>query len=107
MPITVALICVKRRSPKIWQDGWDRRVEVVAAGLEDLTIPQVWCQDASILTDVVYTEKYPEIELMIRTLRALVDYRYERGARERVRSLPLDVEDKAGEPSQKRRKTAF
>jgi hypothetical protein len=60
------------------------------------------CDDPTILTDVVNTRGYGEVEQMIHLLEALLNYRHGRGARSRLHRLgvaPEVIMEDAGDAS--------
>ncbi|KAK4546577.1 hypothetical protein LTR36_001794 [Oleoguttula mirabilis] len=84
--ITLAILCLKQRCGDFWDCGNIKSLQVIADGLQDCKIPQHWCKDRSIFTDVVHTKGYGEVKQMIHLLRALVNYCHGRGARGRSHS---------------------
>lgn len=98
VPVTVAILCQKGRSTDYWRSGCIPELQTVATGLSGCEIPKELCADATILTDIVYTLHYPDVEQMIRLLRALVSYHHGRGARRhnRVRARSPSAPDLHG-----------
>ncbi|KAK5127945.1 hypothetical protein LTR85_005062 [Meristemomyces frigidus] len=89
--VTLAILCLKQRCGDFWDCGNIKNLQVVAEGVQDCRIPEHWCKDKSIFTDVVHTKGYGEIKQMIYLLRALVDYCHGKGARGRSRSRARSV----------------
>lgn len=86
VPVTLALLCLTHRCGDLWRCSNITELRTVLEGLQDCKIPSSWCGEASILTDVVFTEGYGELAQMIQLLRALVDQMHGRGDRGRSRS---------------------
>jgi len=84
--VTLAILCLKQRCGDFWDCGNIKNLQVIADSLQDCNIPQHWCRDQSILTDIAYTHGYGELKQMIHLLHALVDYCHGKGARGRSRS---------------------
>lgn len=83
--VMIAILCLKKRDRFLWRDGTHGVAEIINENLlqAGFEVPQDLCADVSILTDEVYTIDFGEVEQMIRMLRAIVDLRYGRGAREK------------------------
>lgn len=79
--IMIAYLCLKQRSPHLFRKGFDWRRDDILQALEGYRIPQHLCSDETVLTDIVYTKGYGEIEQMIRMLREVVRISHGRGAR--------------------------
>ncbi|KAK5127996.1 hypothetical protein LTR85_005113 [Meristemomyces frigidus] len=79
VPVTIAILCQQQRHGKFWR-GSAPDLDIVALALADCEIPAELCQDATVLTDIVYTFGFGDVEQMIRLLRALVRHRYDQGA---------------------------
>ena len=86
VPVTVAILCQQTRDHELWRSGNIPGLSMVADALKDHNIPEDWCANADILTDVVDSGGYGDVDQMVRLLRALLHYRYGKGAR--VRSQP-------------------
>ncbi|KAI6823335.1 hypothetical protein KC340_g11836 [Hortaea werneckii] len=86
VPVTVALLTDLPFGEPSGEPHFKRYLEFIIEGLMGYKIPRRLCADASILTDIVYTEGYNEVGRMILVLRALVDHYHGRGARSRARS---------------------
>ncbi|KAK5129122.1 hypothetical protein LTR08_003892 [Meristemomyces frigidus] len=89
VPVTVAILTQKKRDAGLWRSGKIPELKIIADALADCRIPRKLCGDATILTDIVYTEGFEDVEQMIRLMRALVDERHGRGARGRSRSRAI------------------
>ena len=83
VPVTVAILCQQTRDDELWRSGSIPGLSMVADALKDHNIPQDWCTNADILTDVVDSGGYGDVDQMIRLLRALLHYRHGKGARVR------------------------
>lgn len=83
--VTLAILCLTQRCGDLWDCGNIKNLQVIADVLQDCHIPEHWCRDKSILTDVVYTKGYGELKQMIHLLRALVNYYHGKSARARSR----------------------
>lgn len=83
--VMLAILCAKQRDRNLWRDGTNGVDKTLEASMSAFDIPQDLCADASILTDIVYTRGFGDVEQMIRMLRAIVNLRYGRGARLRNR----------------------
>jgi hypothetical protein len=72
VPMTLAILCRRDRAVVDWRTHEIPKTDLrtVAKGLRGCQIPETLCSDASVLTDIVYTTGYPQIEQMIRLLRA-------------------------------------
>lgn len=86
VPVTVALLTVLQFGEPSSEPHFKKYLEFIIEGLKGYKIPRSLCADASILTDIVYTEGYEEVGRMILVLRALIDHYHGRGARSRARS---------------------
>ncbi|KAI7158367.1 hypothetical protein KC349_g4890 [Hortaea werneckii] len=86
VPVTVALLTDLPFGEPSGEPHFKKYLEFIIEGLKGYKIPRRLCADASILTDIVYTEGYNEVVRMILVLRALVDHYHGRGARSRARS---------------------
>ncbi|KAK3680368.1 hypothetical protein LTR37_021294 [Vermiconidia calcicola] len=87
VPVTVAVLCARRRDACFWKCGNIRNLNSIARALSQFTVPQDWCEDLTILTNIVYTKGYGEVEQMIHLLEALLDYHHGKGARRRNTAL--------------------
>lgn len=79
--VMVAILCLKQRDGCLWRNGTDGVEHQLNNYLKDFDIPADLCADQSILTDIVYTNGYGNVEQMIRMLRALLNLRHGKGAR--------------------------
>lgn len=79
--ILTAFLCLKQRSSHLFRNGFDWPKEKLAEALRDYVLPQHLCSDETILTDIVDTEGYGEVEQMIRMLRQVVEVCHGKGAR--------------------------
>ncbi|KAK3718119.1 hypothetical protein LTR37_005234 [Vermiconidia calcicola] len=87
VPVTVAVLCARRRDTCFWKCGKIRNFNSIARALSQCTIPQDWCEDLTILTNIVYTKGYGEVGKMIHLLEALLDFHHGKGARRRNLAL--------------------
>jgi hypothetical protein len=87
VPVTVAILCQKKRDDQLWQSGNIPRLNMVAEALEYHNIPEDWRTNVDILTDIVESGGYGDVDQMFRLLRALLHYRYGKGARTGARQL--------------------
>lgn len=81
--VMLAIICMKQRDRTLWRDGTNGVDQLLEENMSEFDIPAELCADGSILTDIVYTTNWGEVEQMIRMLRAIVDLRHGRGVRAR------------------------
>lgn len=81
--VIIAILCLKQRDSTLWRCGTNGVELQLNEYLlnADFDIPELFCTDKSILTDIVYTKGYEGLEQMIRMLQAVVDLRYGKGAR--------------------------
>ncbi|KAI7240995.1 hypothetical protein KC330_g916 [Hortaea werneckii] len=86
VPVTVALLTELPFGEPSGEPHFKKYLEFIIEGLKGYKIPQRLCANASILTDIVYTEGYNEVGRMILVVGALVNYYHGRGARSRARS---------------------
>ncbi|GAB1727360.1 hypothetical protein NU195Hw_g7801t1 [Hortaea werneckii] len=86
VPVTVALLASLDFGEPINEPHFKTYIAIIIEGLKGYKIPRRLCADASILTDIVYTEGYKEVRRMILLLRALIDHYHGRGARSRAGS---------------------
>jgi hypothetical protein len=82
-PVMAAILTLKKRDSCPWRYGNIEGLEMITNALKEYNIPDDWCTDADILTDIVDSGGYGEVEQMIRLLRALLNYRHGKGARVR------------------------
>ena len=87
--VFVAIITLKQRSPDFWRSDkeLEKDLPLFVEATKSYSIPSELCGDASILTDIVYTIGYENVEQMIKMLRALVNWRHGKGARGRAKEL--------------------
>ncbi|KAM3422007.1 hypothetical protein BST61_g2383 [Cercospora zeina] len=81
--VMVAILCVKQRDGTLWRNGFNDADKLLNDNMLDFEVPSQLCKEESVLTDIVYTNHYHGLEQMIRMLRAIVDLRHGRGARNR------------------------
>ena len=89
--VTIAILCQKQRDGDCWRCGEIKELEMIAQGLKDYEIPENWCENTGILTDIVYVEGYGGIEQIVHLLRALVNYWHGKCVRSCSRSVFLDA----------------
>lgn len=80
----LAVLCLKQRDRTPWRAETNGMDEILEAGMAGFDIPTEVCADESILTDIVYTQGFGQVELMIRMLRAILDLRHGKGARPKM-----------------------
>lgn len=85
--VFVAILTLERRSRNFWrsESELNKAVPLFVGAMKHCWIPGELCGDATILTDIVYTKGYENVEQMIKMLRALVDWRHGKGARVRFK----------------------
>lgn len=85
--VFVAILTLERRSRNFWrsESELNKAVPLFVGAMKHFWIPGELCGDATILTDIVYTKGYENVEQMIKMLRALVDWRHGKGARVRFK----------------------
>lgn len=83
--VMIAILCLKRRDYCLWRNGTNGVETMVEARMAGFDVPAELCVDESIMTGIVDTEGWGEVEQMIRLLRAVVNLRHGRGARMRAR----------------------
>jgi hypothetical protein len=99
VPVTIAILCLKRRDQCFWRCKNVRGIDRIFEALKDFGIPQEWCGDPTILTDLVNTRGYGEVEQMIHLLEALLNYRHGRGARSRQHLFGVQSDVTMDDPS--------
>lgn len=95
IPVAFAILSLKQRSQDLWRSspiqGWD----MIMQELGKCDFPQDLCGEATILTDIVNTKGYGDIEQLVRMLREMLNRRHGRGVRRQnipARSAPVDIE---------------
>lgn len=100
--VALAILCQKQRDGDLWRCGNIKELNMIALGLKDYKIPEDWCQELSILTDIVYTRNgYGDVEQMVHLLRSLLNYWLGKQARSRSRSAFRDPD--APEPQERKK----
>jgi hypothetical protein len=87
VPVAVVILCQKTRDIDLWRKGNIPDLSIVAEALSDYNVPLDWCRTANILTDVVDSGGYGDVDQMILLLRALLHHRRGKGARFAIDSM--------------------
>ena len=90
VPVVIAILSLQKRDSCLWtRCSRIEGLDLLANQLQDYNVPDAWCQDEDILTDIVEAGRYGEVDQTIRLLRALLHYRHGKGARGRLRQLEM------------------
>ncbi|KAI5364482.1 hypothetical protein Slin14017_G043720 [Septoria linicola] len=99
-PVLLAILTLKQRSRDFWRSRYELEsaLPLFVEATKDFVVPAELYADASILTDIVHTTEYENVERMIRMLRELVNWRHGKGASGRKMVAPWkDVKVEEGD----------
>jgi hypothetical protein len=75
VPMTLACLMMEKRDGIFQKDVVSEAVyRLILKSVEGLYIPADWMDDQSIMSDIVYRDRYPEVEQFIRVMRLLSGY---------------------------------
>jgi hypothetical protein len=73
IPVTIAILSLHQRDDCLWRCNSIKNLNQILEAIHEFDIPgHSLSKDATIMTDIVYTENAGEVEQMIRLLRAVV-----------------------------------